>query len=159
MELPPSVLGIHRPVRTYTARLPAGWDTYEFTVSEALIERTELFPLDFFERTTRLEQALLPLVEPQTGNFLKRVDSYFRMIRSASGMTAGAVSATEVYSVIFHGLQQLIDAGLGIGQTQSLASTRRADLVLRARDFILANLQLDHTAEEIAQALGVSYGS
>ena len=157
MELPPSVLAIHRPVRTYTARLPAGWDTYEFTVSEALIKRTELFPLDFFDKTTRLEQALLPLVEPQTGNFLKRIDSCFRLIRSASGMTEGAISATEVYSFILHGLQQLIDAGLDIGLTHSLAATRRADLVEHARDFMIGNLQLDLSADEIADSLGVSY--
>lgn len=157
MELAPSMLAIHRPGRTYTARLPAGWDTYEFTFSEEMITRTELFPLDFFEKTFQVEQSLVPLVEPQTGHFLNRMDSYFQMIRTAGDAMSDALSTNNFYHFILHRLQQLIDSGLGAGLTQSLQYTRRADLVVQARDLMIANLQLDLTADEIAQSLGVSY--
>ena len=143
-------------MRTYCVRLPAGWDTYEFTVSEDLIERTELFPPDFFEKTTRLEQAFLPLVEPQTGLFLKRIDSYFQVTRTANGVLEDAVSPTELFDFILHGLQQLIDTGLRAGPSTLLQHTRRPDLVEQARDFMLANLQFDLTVDQIAQSLGVS---
>ena len=133
-DLPASLLAIHRPGRTYCARLPAGWDTYEFTVSEDLIERTELFPPDFLEKTTRLEQAFLPLVEPQTGLFLKRIDSYFQVDRTANGVLEGAASPTELYDFILYGLQQLIDTGLHAGPSRLLKHTRRPDLVEQARD-------------------------
>ena len=156
-DLTPSLLGIHRPGRTYSARLPAGWDTYEFTVSEKMIERTELFPPDFFRKTKRLEDALLPLVEPQTGLFLERLDRYFRTIKSANHVTANMIFATEIHDFILHGLQHLIDAGLRAGPGDVLRPVRRADLVDHARDFVIANLEVDLTAEQIAQSLGVSY--
>ena len=60
-NIPPTVLAIHHPVRTYWARHPAGWETYEFCVAEELIERAELFPAKFLEKTLRLERAFLPL--------------------------------------------------------------------------------------------------
>ena len=156
MVLPPSLLAILRPVRTYEVRLPANWETYEFTISEALIERTELFPPEFFAKTVPLEQALVPLVEPQTGQFLKRMDSFFRMFRSGKGTIARADSIADVYDFILQGLQQLIDAGLAAGPAESPRPTRRPDLVKRARDFMIANLDMTLTADEIAQALGVS---
>jgi AraC family ethanolamine operon transcriptional activator len=156
-NLPPSLLAIHRPVRTYCARLPAGWDTYEFTVPEEMVERTELFPPAFFEKTTRLEQSFLPLVEPQTGLFLKRMDDYFQMVRTANGALAGAAFTNEFYDVVLHGLQKLIDAGLGAGPARILQHTRRPDLVGQAREFMMENLPCDLTADQIAQSLGVSY--
>ena len=138
-EFGPSLLGIQRPQRTYWARLPSGWETYEFTVSEEMIARTELFPPDFFEKTTRLEQAFLPLVEPQTGLFLKRMDGLFRRIRAARGVMAGTISATEISNFALHGLQQLIDAGLRAGPGGLPRPARRADLVEQGRDFMIAN--------------------
>jgi AraC-like DNA-binding protein len=157
VDLPPSVLALHRPGRTYWARLPAGWETYEFTVSQEMIERTELFPPEFFEKTIRLEDAVLPLVEPQTGYFLKTVDSCFQMMRIANGAMAGAVSGTEIYNLVLDGLQQVIDTGLAAGNTRPLRTTRRADLVQQAGELIVANVKSDLTADELAGALGVSY--
>jgi AraC family ethanolamine operon transcriptional activator len=156
-DLPPSLLAILRPVRTYWVRLPAGWETYEFTVSEELIRRTELFPPKFFEKTIRLEQAFLPLVEPQTGQFLKRMDFYFQMVKSARGVTSEVVRHIEFYNFLLHGLQQVIDAGLAASPTGLPRPTRRADLVEKARDLMIADPKLDLTADEIAQSLGVSY--
>ena len=156
MDLPPSLLAILRPVRTYQVRLPANWETYEFTISETLIERTELFPPGYFAKTLRLEQALLPLVEPQTSQFLKKMDSYFRKFRSGNGALPRADSIVEFQDFIADGLQQLIDAGLATGPAESPRYTRRPHLVEQARDFMIANLELAVTADEVAQALGVS---
>jgi AraC family ethanolamine operon transcriptional activator len=157
MNLPPSMLAILRPVRTYWVRLPAGWETYEFCVSEELIERTELFPPRFLKKTLRLEQAFLPLVEPQTTDFLRRMDFHFQMTRTANGAMACAVSESELYDSILHGLQQVIDAGLAAGPGEPLWRTRRADLMEQARDVMIANVRMNPTADEIAQSLGVSY--
>ena len=53
-------------------RIPAGWDSYEFMVSEALIRRLALFPGPFLAEASRPERAFLPLVEPVTGRFLSQ---------------------------------------------------------------------------------------
>jgi hypothetical protein len=55
VDIPPTVLAIHHPVRTYWARHPAVWETYEFCVSKELVERTGLFPPKFLAKTRRLE--------------------------------------------------------------------------------------------------------
>ena len=156
VDLPPNLLAILRPVRTYQARLPANWETYEFTISDALIERTELFPPKFFAKTVRLEQALLPLVEPQTGRFLKMMDSWFQTFRNGTGVIERADSKAEVYDSILQGLQRLIYAGLAAGPGEPPRSTRRANLVKPARDYMIANLSSTLTADEIARSLGVS---
>ncbi len=156
-EFGPALLGIQRPRRTHWARLPDGWETYEFTVSEEMIARTELFPPDFFEKTTRLEQAFLPLVEPQTGLLLRSMDGLFRTIRAADGVMAGTISATEISNSVLHSLLQLFDAGLRAGPGGLPRPVRRPDLVEQGRDFMIANLQMDLTADEMAQSLGVSY--
>ena len=156
MELPPTLLAILRPGRTYQVRLPAEWETYEFTISEALIERTELFPRKFWAKTVRMEQALLPLVEPQYGQFIEMMDFWFRLFGMGNGMITRADLIAEFYDRILQGLQQLIDAGIAAGPAESPRLTRRPDLVTRARDFMIPNLTLTLTADEIAQALGVS---
>jgi AraC family ethanolamine operon transcriptional activator len=157
IDLQPSVLAIHHPVRTYWARLPAGWETYEFTLSEGLIERTGLLPANFLEKTIQLERAFLPLVEPQTAQFLRRMDSFFQRIRVAIGEMANGGATTQIYNSILHGLQQVVDAGLAASGITAPRSTRRVDLVERARDLMIANVELDLTADAIAKSLGVSY--
>jgi AraC family ethanolamine operon transcriptional activator len=72
-------------------------------------------------------------------------------------MMAGALSVSEIYNIILHGLQGVIDVGLATNGTISLRPTRRPDLVAQATDLMSASAKLDLTADEIAQTLGVSY--
>ena len=156
-HLQPSSTAILHPRRTHFARLPAGWDTYEFSVSADLIAITELFPPDFFAQTTRMERAILPLVEPQTGQFLKVLDVQFSRVGNARGGRAAAISQSGLYDFILHGLIQVVDAGLAAGRAELPRPARRADLVVKARELMLASLQSNLTADQIAQTLNVSY--
>ncbi len=156
IDLPHSLMAILRPERSYRARFPAGWETYEFTISEALIERTELLPPKFFARTVRLEQALLPLVEPQTGQFLTEMESWFQILGNAGGLITRPDLIADCYDFILHGLQRLVDVGLAAGLGELPRHTRRADLVEQARGVMLPKLESTLTADDIAHELGVS---
>jgi AraC-like DNA-binding protein len=157
MEIPPSLLPVVHPRRTHWVVLPPNWDCYEFIVSEELVRRTELFPPEFFERTTRLEHASVPVAEPQTGWFLERMDSLFRGVRNARGSLEAALSEAEFYDFVLSGLRQVIDSGLAARGSQAPRPARRADLVPKAREFMAANMAKELTADQIARALGVSY--
>lgn len=56
-----------------------------------------------------------------------------------------------------HGLMQVIDAGVSARDSHRLPPTRRLDLVEKGRDYVSAHLITDNSADDIAQALGVSY--
>jgi AraC family ethanolamine operon transcriptional activator len=158
MQFPPSLLAVMRATTTHWAVLPAHWDSYEFMVSEELIQRTELFPPGFFKKTARVEEAYVPLVEPQTERFLDRLDRLFREFRVAKDALAAAITQGEFHDLAINGLQGIIDAGLAAANGSVLKNpARRADLVPKAREFMTAHLSTDLTADEIAQALGVSY--
>ena len=156
--IPPSQMAIVRAGTNHTARLPAGWDCYEFLADEELIRRTELFPLEFFDKTIRIEDACLPLPEPLTERFLARLDHCFTQVRRGQHNGDEPVDGAALYDFLLHGLREVIDAGLaGSGEPPSWA--RRADLIPVAREFMDANLRNNLTADEIAQALDVSYRS
>ena len=156
--IPPSQMAVVRAGMNHTARLPAGWDSYEFMVDEELIRRTELIPLEFFEKTIRMEDACVPLPEPVTERFLTRLDKCFAQVRRAERNGGEPVDGTALYDFILHGLREVIDNGLaGAGEPPSWV--RRADLIPHAREFMEARLNDNLTADEIAQALGVSYRS
>ena len=156
-HLPPTLLGIARSGREHEVVLHAGWDCYEFMVSEDLIRRTELFPLDFYVETTQLERAFLPLMEPITSQFLQRMDAFFHQGRGANGPLGGAVDEARFFDFIIHGLQQVIDAGLSARGSLKPKPARRPELVTKGRDFISAHLTTDFSVDDMAQALGVSY--
>ncbi len=155
--VPPSQLAVVRAGMNHSAKLPAGWDCYEFIVEEELIRRTELFPPEFFEKTARVEDARLPLPEPQTARFLDRMDGYFRLARKADRERAQSVDGAEFSDFVLHGLREVIDAGLTGAGTPPSRRVRGANLVPDARDFMEANLRENLTADQIAQSLGVSY--
>ena len=156
--IPPSQMAVIRAGTNHTARLPAGWDCYEFLAEEELIRRTELFPLDFFDRTVRVEDACIPLPEPLTERFLGRLDECFAQVRRGEHNGDEPVDRVALYDFVLHGLREVVDTGLaGAGEPPSWA--RRADLIPRAREFMETQLNKNLTADEIAQALGVSYRS
>ncbi len=151
LEVPPWQLFVARSGREHWSFEAAGWDSYEFMVSEELIARTEVFPADFFSRTSRLEEACLPLVQPETSNYLRAIDSLFRAARSEEPL-----DASECYDVILDGLQRVVDAGLVASGVSLPRTLRRFDLVMQADEFMDAHLAANLTADEIAQSLGVS---
>lgn len=153
----PSMLTILSSMNRYWVKLPAGWEAYEFTLSEELIERTELFPPSFFEKIIQLEQSFLPLSESQTEYFLRGIDYFFKRLRNRHGAIEGAIDKTEFYDFILYGLQQLIDISLAASYSQPISYSRRFDLVEKAREMMLSNLTSNLTADEIAKILGVSY--
>ena len=156
IELLPSMLTILRPLHTYRVMLPCGWENYEFTLSEQLLERTGLLPPNLFEKTARLEEAFWPLSESATEHFLRRIDHFFQMARNRQGAIEDTISQTEFYDFILYGLQQLIDVSIAARHPQPIRRTRRADLVEKARDVMNANLKVELTAGDIAETLGVS---
>jgi AraC-like DNA-binding protein len=156
-HLPPSLLGIARCGREHEVVLNAGWDSYEFMISEDLIRHTEVFPEDFFERTRQLENALLPLMEPVTGIFLKQMDKLFERSRGACGGPDSALTEPRVLDFVVRGLLEVIDTGLQASGAPGLRPARRPDLVSRARDYIAAHPTLDLSTEALAATLGVSY--
>lgn len=156
-ELSPSVLGILRSGHEHSVTLPAGWDGYEFTVAEDLITASEIFPPDFFKRTARLKDAHLPLLEPETGRFVERLDRFFDLARTADGALPGDFDGVKLYDFVICGLRSLFDAGLAVAGSTTPRQLRQVDLVTRARESMTANLRRSLTAEEIASSVGVSY--
>ena len=156
-QLPPTLLGIARSGRENWVVTPAGWDCYEFMVSEDLIHRTEIFPPDFFAKTTQLERAVLPLMEPITGQFLQQMDAFFLQGRGVNGSPGAAVQRGQFFDFIMHGLQQVVDAGLSAGGSHELKLTRRPELIKKAIDFIAADPGTDLSLDDMTQALGISY--
>ena len=156
-HFPATMLGIVRSGIEHDVVLPAGWDCYEFTVSEQLIHRTEIFPSEFFAKTRRLEHAFLPLTEPITGHFLSSMDEFFRRAQDLPSSNGARISEAEFSDFVIRGLYEVIDAGLGALGSVKLLSARRPDLVTNSRELLAAQPTLDITAEKLAQDLGVSY--
>ena len=156
-ELPPTRLGIAHAGRTHRVTLPTGWDCYEFMVSEALIRRTEVFPLQFFDTSLRTDHPVVPLPEPGTGRFLDLLDRLFVELRTANGQSLPAARRAEHFEFVLQGLQQIVDAGLEAPDQGPLRGTRRADLVERACTFLADRLDGMTTMDRVAQELGVSY--
>ena len=156
-ELPPTLLAVVRSGREHWIVTPAGWDCYEFMISEDLVRRTEVIDPGFFEQTTQLEPAFLPVVEPVARRFLERLDWFFQTARGANGSPGTPIHQGLFLDFVIEGLQQVFDAGLQARGSHEPRRVRRADLVANARDFALARLRDEVSAEDMAQALGVSY--
>ena len=155
-QVPPTLMAIARSGREQWDMLPAGWDAYEFMVSEELIRRTEIFPPDFFAQTMQLERAFLQQTEPVTSQFLQRMDDFFRLGRGANGSRFAAIHGDRFFDFIIDGLSQIIDSGLRTMGSRTPQSVRRPDLVVRARDYIVAHLGTDFSIDEMARSLEVS---
>ena len=74
---------------------------------------------------------------------------------SVISMNSGS-DVSKGLGALLHVGQEEYDAGLAAGPAEGPRCTRRADLVQRARDFVIPNLSLALTADEIARSLGVS---
>ena len=158
MHVPPSSLAVIRSGSEHWCHLPAGWDCYEFIITEDLIRRLELFPPSFFEATTNIERAFVPLLEPLTGEFLRRMDSFFRQGRVAQGTRMSPVQCSSFFDVILDGLLRVVDAGVAARDGgRVLRSTRRVDLLHRGTELVASRLTGEFSAEEMARTLGVSY--
>lgn len=156
-HLPPTLLGIARSGLEHDVVLHAGWDCYEFLVSEDLILRTEIFPTDFFAKTTQFERAFLPLLEPVTRQFLRQMDSIFRQIRGVNRSPDAAIHQARLFDFLIGGLQEVIDTGLNAQDRTSPRTGRRLDLVKKGRDLIAARLTSNLSVDDLAKDLGVSY--
>lgn len=136
---------------------PAGWDCYEFSISEDLVRRTGLLPPCLLAKTMQHKHVFVPLIEPATGQFLEQLDGFFDHGRRSQGSRQKGISRVQFQDFIIQGLLEIIDAGQSAQGIYPPRSTRRADLVTKANDFIHAHLTTDISADELAQALGVSY--
>ena len=92
-----------------------------------------------------------------TGRFLERLDWFFQTARGANGSPGAPIPRGLFVDFVLEGLQQVFDAGLQARGSLDPRPVRRVDLVNNARDLALAHLTDDLSAEEMAQALGVSY--
>jgi AraC-like DNA-binding protein len=155
-ELPPTLLGIARTGLEHEVVLHPGWDCYEFTVSEDLIRQTGIFPADFFNKTRRLEDAYLPLMEPVTDRFLRELDSLFQPCKTTSHVRRPKVDQAQFRDFIVHRLLEVVDTGLDALDSHELKTVRRPDLVSDARDLVTANLKQVFTVASISQTLNVS---
>jgi AraC-like DNA-binding protein len=135
----------------------AGWDSYEFTISEELIRRTGLLPPDYLATAMQHQHVFVPLVEPITSQFLEQLDGFFSRGRSSKHSPQMAANNVQFQDFIVHGLLGIIDAGLNAQGIYPPRSARRADLVAKANDFMHAHLATELSADDLAQALGVSY--
>ena len=156
-EIPPTLMAVLPSGREMWVVLPGGWDCYEITVSEELIRRTGLLPPDYLAKTTQPERGFVQLMEPVTGQFLQRMDGFFEQGRRANGSLDRAVHRARFFDFIIDGLQQVIDAGLRASGSPVLRNSRRPDLVMKAREFVSAQVTTVSSVDEVAQALGVSY--
>jgi AraC-like DNA-binding protein len=156
-HLPPSMLGIARSGLEHEVVLHAGWDCYEFMVSEDLIRQTEIFPPEFFATTTQLQNAFLPLTEPVTGYFLQCMDAVFAQCKGPHGTPGSVLHRAWLLDFIMRGLLEVADAGLSARGLHRLQFARRHELVAKARDYVSAHRTTDISMDDLAQALGVSY--
>ena len=157
MEVPSSLMAIHKPGRLYSTVLPAHWDAYDFTVTESFLERTELFTPELLAQATTPERAFLPLIKSKTDPFLSHLDQWFQKARQNPYAINISINKTEFYDFILSGLHQIIEAGLQATEHAPIQLNRRSDLVKTAQDFMLTHLKENLTADEIAHRLDVSY--
>lgn len=156
-QIPPTLLAVARSGREHNVVLPGGWDSYEFMLTEDLVRQTELFPPSFFAATSQPERALVRLIEPVTGQFLRGIGSFFRQARGAQGPNGFGVDRARFFDFIIGGLQELIDTGLRASDVNIQRNARRFDLVKNARDLVAAHLETGLSVDEVARALEVSY--
>ena len=155
-ELPPTLLGIAREGLEHEVVLNPGWDSYEFMVSEVLIQQTEIFPPDFFNRTRQFEKDFLPLVNPVTDQFLTMLDTIFQLDKSSKNNNQVRVDKAQFYDMIINGLLNVVDEGLRALDAQELKKLRRPELVKRARELIMENVSDNLSVAGMSTALGVS---
>jgi len=155
-HFPPNLMAILRPGIEHWDVLPAGWDAYEIMIAEELIHRTELFPPDCLGGQSMVTRAFLPLAEPVTGRFLQGMDAFFLQGRGTSRSPLAAVQESRFFEFIIHGLMQVVDAGLQARGSFKLRTTRRPDIVKKAKDFVCSHLDESISTDDVAQALGVS---
>jgi AraC-like DNA-binding protein len=155
-ELPPTLIGIARSGMEHDVVLKPGWDCYEFILSETFIRNTEIFPLDFYEKTWQFEKSFLPLSGPINERFLQELDIIFQLNQAKNMHEPPSVNEVQFHDFIVHRLLQLIDAGLRMQGPQHLKSIRRPELVSNAREFVSANLTREISIASLAETLGVS---
>jgi AraC-like DNA-binding protein len=136
---------------------PAAWECYEFSISEDLVRRTGLLPQDFLTKAAHGKHVFVPLVEPITGQFLERLDGIFDHGRRSQSLLHKGISRIQFQDFVILGLLEIIEAGLHAQGIYPPRSSRRADLVEKANDFMYAHLENDLSADDLAQTLGVSY--
>ena len=153
----PDMMAIAFSGREGCAFHPAGWDCYEFSLSEDLVRRTGLLPPDFLAKAMKHKHVFVPLVEPITGQFLEQLDGFFDHGRRSQESRQKGISRIRFQDFIIHSLLGIIDAGQSAQGIYPPRSARRADLVAKANDFMRAHLTIDLSADELTQALGVSY--
>jgi AraC family ethanolamine operon transcriptional activator len=154
-RLPPTMMGIYQPGIDHWVVLPAGWDGYEFTVSENLIQQTELFPDGFTAKRHQFEHAL-PLMEPVTGHYIGQLDAFFALARNDQKWDGAAASTIPLFDIVMQGLLEILDAGLIAEDKHKLIGVRRSDLVKKATDFVEARLESDLSMQDLTQELRVS---
>ena len=155
-KFPPTLMAVVRAGLEHWAVLPDGWDCYEFMVTEDFLQRTELFPGRFYAQTSIAERAYLPLREPVTSMFLQQMAIFFRQHAGTVKSPRVTVRKKQFFDFIINGLIEVVDAGLGAGNSAQPKRTRRPDVVEKAREYIAACLDNDYSIDEIAQSLGVS---
>lgn len=155
-ELPPTLLGIAREGLEHEVVLHPGWDSYEFMVSEELIQQTEIFPEDFFKKTEQYEKAFLPLVDPVTDQFLAMLDTLFQLDKSIKDNHQVRVDRAQFYDMIINGLLNVVDEGLRAQDSQELKKVRRPELVKNAHELVTEQIDSDLSVSGISSILGVS---
>ena len=156
LEIPPTRMAIVQADRPHWAVLPAGWDSYEFMISESMLRANGLRPADLVAGSSGADLPVLPLARVETTRFLQGMDRMFEALRDGPQPAIAADRAAACYEFILSGLQCLTDASLGIPEGERPRTTRRADLVERARRHMVEHVAETLTVAQIARALDVS---
>ena len=151
----PSLMRILRSGIDHCVVLPPGWDAYEITVPERLIEEDKLLPPPFWEDAQQPEHAYLPLVDPAACRLIQGLDAAFASSAEADGFRAG-VSCPQFRNFVVHGLLEAAEAGFNARGSGRPIQARRPDLVTKVADLVESNLDGNLSVDRISRELNIS---
>lgn len=148
-ELQPDFIPVLRSGSEHVSRIPAGWDSYEFMITEGLARRRELLPAWLLEPNLRVEDSWLRAPLPELTRFVRLLDVIFDSPRHGS--------RSGRHDRIVNGLRALTSASGGPGDIEPPRTTRRHDLVRTAESLMRQRVGDGATVEELCNEMGVSY--
>lgn len=155
-ELPPDLMPIITAGAEHVSRIPQGWDSYEFMISEDLVRAAGILPSRFLDKPLPVEDSWLVLSDTARRRYVAQLDRLFGI--GSSGSTNG-LPATSFgqFRYVIDGLRRLVEASSGALNSSTPRATRRADLVRQGEDLMRDRLGHSTTVDDIADGLGVSY--
>lgn len=156
-EIPEDVLLINQPGQEHFAVLPEGFDHIAITVSDSLLQRWNLLPINSRFASPISNRALIPLVGSSSMRFRKWIFGQFRSRRKLTSLSTEIETSTHFREALLCGLRQLLDDGLAMqgNSVREFRTVRRFSLIQEACSLVDDQLTTVMTSEQLANRMGI----